>query len=416
MSTVLKNFPIPSEWDWCQAQDCMDVRDGTHDSPKYIAEGYPLVTSKNLIDGEIDFSTCSYISKEDHDAISKRSGVDDGDILYAMIGTIGNPVIVDKQFEFSIKNVALFQFNDGNVFNKYIYYFLESELTKRQFENRSRGGTQKFVSLTNIRELMIPLPPLAEQQKIAAILDAADQLRQKDQQLIDHYTQLSQSLFLQMFGDPVMNPMGWGVTELGGVIGPIESGWSPVCEKEKRNSDNEWAVLKLSAVGNGVYNQYENKQLSKEHAPKLNIEVKDGDLLISRKNTDKLVGTCAYVFSTKRRLMIPDTIFRLQCNMEKCTSIFLWFLLKHKGFSQRVRLLATGSAGSMPNISKAKLNNFEIPLPPIESQNQFAQHIEKIEQQKQQAQASLEKSQALFNSLLQRAFKGELTRSDSRAA
>ena len=99
---------LPSGWKWYKARECMDIRDGTHDSPRYVADGYPLVTSKNLVDGKIDFSTCTFISKEDHNAISKRSAVDEGDILYAMIGTIGNPVVVEKSQEFSIKNVALF--------------------------------------------------------------------------------------------------------------------------------------------------------------------------------------------------------------------------------------------------------------------------------------------------------------------
>ena len=151
----MKNISLPENWEWCKAQDYMDIRDGTHDSPKYVDKGYPLVTSKNLVNGKIDFSTCSFITKEDHDAISKRSAVDDGDILYAMIGTIGNPVIVEKKHEFSIKNVALFKFKNKNVFNKYIYHFLNSEITKRQFSSNSRGGTQQFVSLKNIRELKI---------------------------------------------------------------------------------------------------------------------------------------------------------------------------------------------------------------------------------------------------------------------
>ena len=103
------NKSLPIGWKWNKAKEVIDVRDGTHDSPKYQVNGIPLVTSKNLVNGSLDFSTCSLISEKDHFAISKRSAVNDGDILYAMIGTIGNPVIVKKEFEFSIKNVALFK-------------------------------------------------------------------------------------------------------------------------------------------------------------------------------------------------------------------------------------------------------------------------------------------------------------------
>ncbi|WP_053072216.1 restriction endonuclease subunit S, partial [Rossellomorea marisflavi] len=103
-------FDIPKEWTWAKAIDVCDVRDGTHDSPKYQDKGFPLVTSKNLKNGELVFDNIKFISEEDHMNIKKRSKVDTGDILFAMIGTIGNPVLIKEiKEEFSIKNVALFK-------------------------------------------------------------------------------------------------------------------------------------------------------------------------------------------------------------------------------------------------------------------------------------------------------------------
>ncbi|MDR4040680.1 MAG: hypothetical protein Q3W82_03565, partial [Ruminococcus sp.] len=86
-------FEIPDSWCWCKMGICLDVRDGTHDTPKYVPKGIPLVTSKNLCNGSIDFSTAKFISLEDHEAISQRSKVDTDDIMFAMIGSIGNPVL-----------------------------------------------------------------------------------------------------------------------------------------------------------------------------------------------------------------------------------------------------------------------------------------------------------------------------------
>ena len=103
--------------------DICDVRDGTHNSPKYHDSGYPLVTSKNLSKGFVDFTDCNLISKEDYDKINIRSKVDVGDILMPMIGTVGNPVIVQIEPEFAIKNVALIKFyKDSKVLNKYISF------------------------------------------------------------------------------------------------------------------------------------------------------------------------------------------------------------------------------------------------------------------------------------------------------
>ena len=101
-------FDIPESWKWVRLSDIIDVRDGTHDSPKYVPMGIPLVTSKNLSNGTIDYGNVKYITQEDADKINARSMVDDDDILFAMIGSIGNPVLVKKDREFCIKNMALF--------------------------------------------------------------------------------------------------------------------------------------------------------------------------------------------------------------------------------------------------------------------------------------------------------------------
>ena len=175
-------FEIPESWEWCRLADYLDVRDGTHESPKYYSEGIPFVTSKNLDNGKIDFSTCKFIKEEDHKKYSERSLVEHGDILFAMIGSIGNPVIVNKDRAFSVKNVALFKrYNAELTSNKYIYYyllFIQDELKKI-----SSGGVQSFVGLKTLREWKFPLPPLAEQHRIVAkieeLLSKIDRLKTK---------------------------------------------------------------------------------------------------------------------------------------------------------------------------------------------------------------------------------------------
>ena len=163
-------FEIPKSWEWCRLADYLDVRDGTHDSPKYHSEGIPFVTSKNLDNGKIDFSTCKYISEEDHKKFSERSCVEDGDILFAMIGSIGNPVIVKKDREFSIKNVALFKRYCVELTNiQYIYYYLQ--FIQNELKKISSGGVQSFVGLKTFREWIFPLPPLAEQHRIVAKIE-----------------------------------------------------------------------------------------------------------------------------------------------------------------------------------------------------------------------------------------------------
>ena len=162
---------LPKGWCRCQFGEYLDVRDGTHDSPKYVEKGYPFVTSKNLNYGKIDFDTAKFISEEDYIKYSQRSLVEDGDILFAMIGSIGNPVLIVKDREFSIKNVALFKSYDRkNTYMEYVlYYLLYIQETLKQ---NAKGGMQPFIPLNYFRkDLYIPLPPIEEQHRIVTKIE-----------------------------------------------------------------------------------------------------------------------------------------------------------------------------------------------------------------------------------------------------
>ena len=180
-------------------EEC-DVRDGTHDTPKYKNDGFPLITSKNLRpDGQLDLNNVDLISKYDFEAINRRSKVDTGDILFGMIGTIGNPVRVESD-GFAIKNVALIK-PKKSVLNEWLIHFLRGVAIARQFHYQNAGGTQKFLSLGIIRKLKVNLPTLPEQRKIAHFLGAVDEkiahLSRKKALLEDYKKGCIQQLFSQ---------------------------------------------------------------------------------------------------------------------------------------------------------------------------------------------------------------------------
>ena len=165
---------LPKGWIWTITGDvCESVRDGTHDTPKYVEKGVPLITSKNLRNGYIEFSNARNISKEDHEEISKRSGVENGDIVFAMIGTLGNPVVINSDRQFSIKNVGLFKKNELVINSNYLRFWLDSYIFWDIIKSKDfiKGSTQKFISLHHLRNIPLPLPPLNEQRRIVAKLD-----------------------------------------------------------------------------------------------------------------------------------------------------------------------------------------------------------------------------------------------------
>ena len=152
-----------------------DVRDGTHDSPHYHSTGFPLVTSKNVTGGEIDLTDCSLISEADFNKINERSKVNMGDIIMPMIGTVGKPVIVNVEPNFAIKNVSLIKFkDDSRVLNTFVRSLLQSDYFDDAVLSKVRGGTQKFISLGDIRKLAVIVPPMELQEQFAAFVEQTD--------------------------------------------------------------------------------------------------------------------------------------------------------------------------------------------------------------------------------------------------
>lgn len=191
----------PFDWGKDSLGAVCDVRDGTHDSPKYYETGYPLVTSKNVTGGKIDLTDCSLICEEDFNKINERSKVDIGDIIMPMIGTVGKPVIVDIEPNFAIKNVALIKFKaDSRVLNIYIRALLQSDYFDDAVLSKVRGGTQKFISLGDIRKLEVLVPPMELQNQFATFVEQTDKSKFVVQKALDEAQTLFDSLMQEYFG------------------------------------------------------------------------------------------------------------------------------------------------------------------------------------------------------------------------
>lgn len=191
----------PFEWEKDSLGSVCDVRDGTHDSPKYYEMGYPLVTSKNVTGGKIDLTECAFICEEDFNKINERSKVDNGDIIMPMIGTVGKPVIVDIEPEFAIKNVALIKFKaDSSVLNVYIRALLQSDYFDDAVLSKVRGGTQKFISLGDIRKLEVLVPPMELQNQFATFVHQVDKSKFEVKKSLVETQKLMDSLMQKYFG------------------------------------------------------------------------------------------------------------------------------------------------------------------------------------------------------------------------
>ncbi len=199
---------IPEDWDIAQLTTIADVRDGTHESPKYTKTGVAFVTSKNILAGRVDFEDITFISEEDARLVNRRSKVDRGDILLSMIGTVGNAAFVDFEPKFCIKNVALIKPVSSQIESRFLIQIVRSESYGRYIDNKLDGGIQKFLSLGMLRGLDVPLPPTkAEQRAIAEALSDADELVESLEQLIAKKRGIKQATMQALLTPPAAKEM-----------------------------------------------------------------------------------------------------------------------------------------------------------------------------------------------------------------
>lgn len=159
-------------WEMQKLSEITEVKDGTHDSPSYYSEGIPFVTQKNITPSGFDLTNTKRISLQDHEKFYKRSNVEYGDIIIAMIGANrGMSCIVNTREVFSIKNVGLIKKSEKTN-QEYLAYYLKSEVAQKYVSDASNGGAQEFIGLTSLRKFPIPLPPLSEQKLIVEQLDS----------------------------------------------------------------------------------------------------------------------------------------------------------------------------------------------------------------------------------------------------
>lgn len=337
--------------------------------------------------------------------VPERYHVIPGDLLVSWSASLGVFEWVGP--DIGLLNQHIFRVIPGpRIDKRYLRYCLEIALGT--MSRHLHGATMQHVNRGEFLGTKIPLPPLPEQRRIAAILDQADALRTKRRQALARLDTLTQSIFLKMFGDPANNPRNWPLASIGDLVERIESGWSPSCLDRPADQD-EWGVLKLGAVTQCRYVDIEQKALPPELKPRPAIEVRVGDILFTRKNTHDLVAACALVRQTRRRLMFSDLIFRLRLRPDSfVTGDYLHQVLIHPEKRREIQRLASGSAGSMPNISKGRLLGVRIPVPPMNLQRRYSEEVSATERQISAYRASLAQLDSLFASLQDRAFRGEL--------
>ena len=161
-------FEIPNNWKWSNFEYITTkISDGAHSTPKYVNNGIPFLSVKDISNGNISFENCKYISEEQHKVLYSRCDPKYGDLLITKVGTTGVPVVVDTNIEFSLfVSVAMLRFDENKIYNKYIKYATLSKLIQSQIDENTRGAANKNWVIKDIKKTIIPIPPLEQQKKI----------------------------------------------------------------------------------------------------------------------------------------------------------------------------------------------------------------------------------------------------------
>ena len=387
--------------------DFFDVKGGKRlpkgQSFESMPTKYPYLRVVDFKRNSLDQSGIRYISDEVFKKIRKYT-ISSEDVYISIAGTIGVAGIIPHELNGAnlTENAAKISPKEGiKVNQKYLSYFLNSSHIQSVIKSKTMAVGVPKLALFRIKEIPVSLPPLETQKKIASILDAADAYRQKTKALIQKYDELTQSLFLEMFGDPVTNSKGWPIHQINKVCSKVTDGThdtpSRIDHGERFITGKHIRPYKIDFDSSDFVALEVHREIFRRCNPEY------GDVLYT--NIGANVGTAAfnnvrYEFSMKNVALFKPLKTDLNGR-------FLEYFLNSENMKEEVIRIAS-LGGAQKFLSLKDLRKLKVALPPIEIQNDFEVRIEKIEKQKVQAQESLEKAEELFSSLLQRAFKGEL--------
>lgn len=404
---------IPQEWNVLAFSKCADIRDGTHDTPQPVLSGFPLVTSKNLKNGKIDLTDTYNISSDDYAKINKRSEVEQGDILYAMIGTIGNPILIEFQPKFAIKNVALFKPYDSSI-GRYLKYYLQCSYFLKEINDAQNGSNQNFISLSAFRNMQIIIPDIDERIAIAETLSDVDSLIFSLQKLIEKKKAIKQG---------TMQELLTGKRRLPGFCGEWgKSTFVDLFEFLPTNAFTRDQMTDTGTIQNVHYGDILTKygfclDMSNTVIPYLleTVSVKkysessyarNGDVIIADTAEDNTVGKCVELVNIRGKVLSGQHTMLCRPKVTFAPR-FLGYYMNAECFHNQMLPFITGIKVS--SISKANVSVLVLKYPSlVEEQQAIVQILSDMDSEIKQLEKKLAKYQQIKQGMMQELLTGRI--------
>jgi type I restriction enzyme S subunit len=325
-----------------------------------------------------------------------------GDIIMSIRATIGTKVVGDRVYCLG-RGVAGLRAKKG-LDQNYLWHWLTH--AEPVLASKGRGATFPQVSRSDISSLQIPILPFNEQKRIAAILDKADQLRQKRRQAIALLDSLTQSIFLEMFGDPVGNPMSWDDRFILSDVADIGSGITKG-RPARGQATRSVPYLAVANVQDRSLNLKLVKQIEATEDEISRYRLLKDDLLVTEGGDPDKLGRGTLWSDELPEAIHQNHIFRIRVKDSRISPLFAnWLISSERG--KRYFLRSAKQTTGVASINKTQLSNFPILLPPFDLQLEFADKTRNVEDMQSKITKKILLLDTLFSSLQHRAFSGQL--------
>ncbi|MFL6210432.1 MAG: restriction endonuclease subunit S [Pyrinomonadaceae bacterium] len=386
---------LPSTWKTARLGDVAEYINGFAFKPTdWGNDGLPIIRIQNLNSTNASFN---YYDGQ----IADKFKVQNGDLLISWSASLD--AFLWNRGE-AILNQHIFNVRENSkvITRKYLYYVVRDAMT--EIRSQIHGATMQHITKPKFEAIKIPLPPLPEQKQIAEVLDKADALREKRRLALQKLDTLLQSVFLEMFGDPTANPKAWDVLAFEELLSiPLRNGLSPSTDGTSFSQ-----VLTLSAITRGVFDSKAVKDAYFAGDIPLDKYVSVNNFLICRGNGNlNLVGQGQFPTINMPNTLFPDTIIAAQIDKDKIEPFFLSTIWNSRFVRKQIEQGARTTNGTF-KINQKVIESTKLVVPPLSIQQKFASFANKVSNIKEKYSISSKDLENLFQSLQQRAFKGEL--------
>lgn len=355
----------------------------------FVKEGIPFINAGHLVDGSVDFSSMNYISEEKYEKLGSGK-IWNGDLLFCLRGSLGKKAIVENLDKAAIAS-SLVIIRCIDIFNRYLYYYLDSPIVEDLIFQSNNGSSQPNLSAKSVASFPIPVPPLSVQSSIVSELDCINGILEKKREQIKELDALAQSIFYDMFGDPIQNEKGWEVKKLGESFLFQQGMQVPVEEQYEEKEEGMERFLRIIDFTQGNEPPRYVNVKSEKHM------LRDGEVAIVR------YGSPGFVCFGKEGI-IANNLFKIIPNLTINSTYFIYWL-NSEAFQSVVKGNQYGAA--LQAIKFSTINGIGIILPPLSLQQAFAAKIEAIEKQKELVKRSIAETETLLASRMQHYFSEE---------